>query len=66
MNNFRVPAGDLSLQLPLTVPAGNPNNTVYDQLALIGIDLNTYDLGNLPETHAGAADPGCRARWACR
>jgi outer membrane receptor for ferrienterochelin and colicin len=49
MNNFRVPAGDLSLQLPLTVPASDPNNTVYDQLKLIGIDLNTYDLGNLPE-----------------
>jgi hypothetical protein len=49
MNNFRVPAGDLSLQLPLTVPAGNPNTTVYDQLKLIGIDLNDYNLGNLPE-----------------
>jgi len=49
MNNFRVPAGDLSLQLPLTVPATNPNNTVYDQLALIGIDLNDYGLGNLPQ-----------------
>ncbi len=48
MNNFRVPPGDLSLQLPLTVPSGNTNNTVYRQLRLIGIDLNTYDLGNLP------------------
>ncbi len=25
MNNFRVPAGDLSPQLPFAVPAGNPN-----------------------------------------
>jgi hypothetical protein len=48
MNNFRVPAGDLSLQLPLTVPLANPNKTVYQQLALIGIDLNSYALGNLP------------------
>ncbi len=48
MNNFRVPAGDLSLQLPLPVPSTDPNNTVYDQLNLIGIDLNTYQLGDLP------------------
>ena len=48
MNNFRVPAGDLSLQLPLQVPSGNPNTTVYKQLALIGIDLNSFALGNLP------------------
>ena len=51
MNNFRVPAGDLSLQLPFAVPAGNPNNTVYKQLKLIGIDLNTYSLGALPHAH---------------
>ncbi len=51
MNNFRVPAGDLSPQLPFAVPASNPNsvnNTVYEQLNLIGIDLNTFPLGNLP------------------
>lgn len=47
MNNFRVPAGDLSLQLPLAAP-GNPNNTVYKQLKLIGIDLNSFPLGGLP------------------
>lgn len=52
MNNFRVPAGDLSLQLPFAVPAGNPNNTVYKQLKLIGIDLNTYSLGALPQLTA--------------
>jgi hypothetical protein len=48
MNNFRTPPGDLSLTLPLAVPAGNLNNTVYKQLALIGIDLNQYTLNNLP------------------
>ena len=32
MNNFRVPPGDLSSQLPFTVPAGNPNTTLYEQL----------------------------------
>jgi hypothetical protein len=48
MNNYRTPAGDLSLRLPFSVPAGNTNNTVYRQLRLIGIDLNTFALGQLP------------------
>jgi outer membrane receptor for ferrienterochelin and colicin len=48
MNNFRLPAGDVSLQLPLPPPTGNPNDTVYEQFKLIGIDLNTYQLNNLP------------------
>jgi len=49
LNNFRVPAGDLSLALPiLGLPAGNPNNTVYKQLKLIGIDLNNFTLDKLP------------------
>jgi len=48
MNNFRVPAGDLSVQLPFTVPAGNPNNTLYRQLLLIGINLNNTPLDQLP------------------
>jgi outer membrane receptor protein involved in Fe transport len=48
MNNFRVPAGDLRVQLPFAVPAGNPNNTLYRQLLLIGIDLNRTPLNNLP------------------
>jgi len=48
MNNFRVPPGDLSVQLPFTVPAGNPNNTLYRQLLLIGIDLNRSSLDQLP------------------
>jgi hypothetical protein len=47
MNNFRLPPGDLSVQLPLSAP-GNPNNTVYKQLALIGVDLNRFTLNNLP------------------
>ena len=52
LNNFRIPAGDLSIQLPLAVPAGNPMascNTVYCQLNLIGINLNDFTLDNLPE-----------------
>jgi hypothetical protein len=48
MNNFRLPPGDVSLRLPFSVPAGNPNNTLYQQLRLIGIDLNTYSLDALP------------------
>jgi hypothetical protein len=50
-NNFRDPAGDLNVRLPLTPTPGNPNasaNTVYKQLRLIGIDLNNFSLGNLP------------------
>jgi hypothetical protein len=48
MNNFRLPAGDVSLAFPLRVPAGNPNDTIYEQFRLIGIDLNTVTLSNLP------------------
>lgn len=51
INNFRDPAGDLSIQLPLRAAPGNPNaaaNTVYKQLKLIGIDLNNFGLGSLP------------------
>ncbi len=48
MNNFRVPPGDVSTRLPFPVPAGNPNVTLYQQLRLIGIDLNTVRLDNLP------------------
>ncbi len=47
MNNYRTPAGDLSLRLPFTVP-GNPNNTVYKQLLLIGVDLNRFPIGQEP------------------
>ena len=48
LNNFRIPAGDLSIQLPFTPPAGNPNNTLYRQLLLIGIDLNRFALNQMP------------------
>ena len=43
MNNFRVPPGDLSIQLPFPVPAGEPEQTrSIRQLLLIGIDLNRF------------------------
>lgn len=54
LNNWRVPAGDLSIRLPLPVtslPADSPLrscNTVYCQLNLIGINLNNFTLDNLP------------------
>ena len=48
MNNFRVPPGNVSIRLPFTVPAGNPNTTVYRQLLLIGIDLNRFPLDEVP------------------
>ena len=47
MNNFRIPPGDLSASLPLSAP-GNPDDTVYKQMALIGIDLNRFALNSLP------------------
>jgi hypothetical protein len=48
MNNFRIPAGDVSLMLPFPVTGGNPNDTIYEQFKLIGIDLNNVALGSLP------------------
>jgi hypothetical protein len=48
LNNFRNPPGDVSIRLPFAVPASNPNNTVYRQLKLIGIDLNNFSLDKLP------------------
>ena len=47
MNNFRIPPGDLSVRLPFSAP-GNPNNTIAKQMALIGINLNSYPLNSLP------------------
>ncbi len=47
VNNFRLPPGDVSVQLPFPVAAGQPN-TVYQQFQLIGIDLNDFGLGELP------------------
>ena len=51
-NNWRATPGDVSVQLPFAVPTGNPNNTVYKQLKLIGIDLNNFPLGGLPDITA--------------
>jgi len=55
VNNFREPPGDLSIQLPITVPAGvtvtgcpSPCNTVYKQLLIAGVDLKKFGLNNLP------------------
>src|SRR5262245_25906900 len=59
LNNFRIPAGDLSIQLPLStasLPATNPLrtcNTVYCQLNLIGINHNNSTLDKLPAITAG-------------
>jgi len=46
MANFRSPAGDLSVQLPLA--GGGVNNTIYKQMLAIGVDLNKFDLNSLP------------------
>ncbi|HKY22801.1 MAG TPA: carboxypeptidase regulatory-like domain-containing protein [Vicinamibacterales bacterium] len=46
MGNFRTPAGDLSVQLPIA--GGGANNTVYKQLLAAGINLNNTSLNNLP------------------
>ena len=51
-NNFRVPPGDLTVALPFPAPAGNPHVTLYDQLRLIGIDLNERTLDELPTLEA--------------
>ena len=54
-NNFRNPPGDLSSSLPFSttsLAAGNPFKsctTVYCQMKLIGIDLNTFSLDALPD-----------------
>lgn len=57
VNNFREPPGDLSLQLPIRVPAAfaaaipgcpAPCNTVYQQLLIAGINLNNFSLSQLP------------------
>jgi outer membrane receptor for ferrienterochelin and colicin len=55
LNNYRLPAGDLTVQLPLPEPVGGPcrptasaSPTVYCQIKLIGIDLNNFTLDKLP------------------
>ena len=55
LNNFRLPAGDLTVQLPFPETAGQPcmptassKPTVYCQMNLIGVDLNKFTLDKLP------------------
>jgi hypothetical protein len=48
MSNFRVPPGNVTVTLPYQVPATNPNDTLYEQLQLIGINLNATPLSDLP------------------
>jgi Carboxypeptidase regulatory-like domain/TonB-dependent Receptor Plug Domain len=48
MSGFRVPPGNLTVTLPYQVPVTNPNDTLYEQLALIGINLNATPLSGLP------------------
>lgn len=48
VQNFRVPPGDVTVALPFSAPPGSPHVTLYDQMRLIGIDLNERSLDNLP------------------
>jgi outer membrane receptor for ferrienterochelin and colicin len=54
VNNFRNPPGDVSVRLPFStssLPTTNPLRsctTIYCQAKLVGIDFNTFTLGNLP------------------
>ncbi len=57
LNNFRLPAGDISVQLPLALPsgfvctplfAGDNCKSAYDQMRRIGIDLDTFTLDKPP------------------
>lgn len=47
-NNFRIPPGDVSLQLSNVRRADGTNYTVYQQLKDAGADLNSSQLGSLP------------------
>jgi hypothetical protein len=55
VNNWRLPPGDLSVQLPFStssLPNGDPRKTcttLYCQANLIGINLNNSPLGALPD-----------------
>jgi hypothetical protein len=49
MSGFRVPPGNLTVTLPYQVPVTNPNDTLYEQFLLIGINLNTTPLGSVPQ-----------------
>ena len=46
MSNFRLPPGNVSVQLPFASPTGP--QTLYEQFLLIGIDLNRFALDELP------------------
>jgi len=55
LNNFRLPAGDLTVILPFPETVGQPcmptatsKPTVWCQMKLIGVDLNTFTLDKLP------------------
>ncbi len=58
LNNYRAIPGDLSVTLPLALPAGfvctplytgDTCKTIYSQLLRIGVDLNQAQLNNLPK-----------------
>ncbi|MDX2154611.1 MAG: carboxypeptidase regulatory-like domain-containing protein [Bryobacteraceae bacterium] len=69
-NNFRLPAGDVSLEI-----GTQPGPTVYQAFRGAGIDLNNFTLGNLPILtveqavaaanfgRTGAVDPFFRANF---
>ena len=47
INNYRETPGNVSITLPFPV-TGNQPRTLYDQLLLIGVDLNNFPLGSEP------------------
>ena len=53
VNNFRATPGDVTVALPFGAPPGSPHVTLYDQMKLIGIDLNERTLDNLPTLTPG-------------
>ena len=50
MNNFRVPPGNVSVQLPFTCRLATRTTRSIEQLLLIGIDLNSTPLDQLPDS----------------
>jgi hypothetical protein len=48
MTNYRLPPGNVTVSLPFQVPVTNTNDTLYEQLLLIGINLNNTPLGSFP------------------
>lgn len=48
MSGFRAPPGNLTVSLPYAVTTGTVNDSLYEQLLLIGIDLNATPLTALP------------------